>query len=438
MRIGVGMIVAALTGGVLVVAGVPARGDEAATPAPQPLTITKQAYYTYSLGAAVPRILASRFPPQAVCLVIAPACGTQLQPLTGPVNQLVQSNPPDKVVPVEPVQPLVPSGTLPSSVMAGARRYESAIKFDVPTLPGDQKFKTFVVQLKETQPTFHADSPLFRHAVLAFLAAIESAAAGKPPPQDEFLGALAEQPITDRFVGVEACMILTPFSPGPNQPATAAPTDAKLNCVLGANGRRDANGIWSFDLTLAANAWVSGAIPNEGIILRPIAPPNLAYGDADLSSFEQVTFVGAGQSGAPMVAMATESKPKPVEFRTLPSSPPVAPPLFVEGVQATASGPQTFTETIPGTEGVTTPVALGTTPAPSVGRSIGLAAPASKSSPVTEWWVWLLVPLLLGGVWLTTQALTAEAAVAVDRSGAMSRLIARRRAEAALYDLHDR
>ena len=50
---------------------------------------------------------------------------------------------------------------------------------------------------------------------------------------------------------------------------------------------------WTFDLTFAVQAWTEGTdgdvLPNQGIMLRPVGAPNLAYGDPDFSTNWQVS-----------------------------------------------------------------------------------------------------------------------------------------------------
>jgi len=192
---------------------------------------------------------------------------------------------------------------------------------------------------------------------------------------------------------------------------------------ISANGKVE-DGEWVFDLTLAANAWTEGKMANNGLLLRPVLPPNLAYGDPDLSTFDQVVFYSpqstTNPAQLPAFIMTTKEKSKPVTTSA------------TRTVQSQVLGAQeTFDETFGSIDDAMTPIDAGPAPAPEPEPEVQAAIPALSGSPVTAWWTWLLLPILLGGIFMTTQALTAEAApVTTERAGAMTRLIeARRRGE---------
>lgn len=391
----------------------------------EPLEIDKQAYYTHTLGEAAPPILTNQFPPQVVCLLVPDLCTEELEPITQPGNDLVQENQPEDTVPALAPTGLAFPGDLPTSILAGAPRHEAALKFTLPEVPDNHEIDEFKVFLTETQPTFHTGSPAFRQTMLALLALSQEDPSELQNIPDEDLLA------TDEFTGVEACTITEPFEEGPSQEGEASPSsNDDLNCIFGANGQRvvgsdGENTYWVFDLTLAANNWLEGDLDNEGILIRPIRPPNLAYGDPDLSTSQQVTFEGEAEEGdaeaqavAPAATLTTSEKSDPIALggTTQPPSSQSATPA------ATPRTPSGGTEVFGSPEA--TPVDRGGS-VPSSGTQ--QAAPAGSSDPVTSPVVWLLLPIFIGAMYLTSEALAAEAAPTVERSGAMTRLLRARR-----------
>lgn len=381
----------------------------------QTVTPTATAYYTHAAGEAAPGVLVDEFPPAVVCLLVPEACGADARQVTEPLAGAV---PPPDAVPEAPVQP-VPPGTLPVATLAGATRYESAIAFELPAIPTDHQVDRFVLRLVETDPTFSLDSPAFRQAVLAAFVSFEQ----QEPAQEQFEKVLEANPADDQFLGVEACPIIEPFQPGENQPATAVPA---TDCILGANGTRTEDGAWEFDLTLAADAWHQGNIPAEGVLLRPISAPNLAFGDPDLSTNEQVTFA-ASADDPPAVAAASSERPEPITFAPGPGTSDrtgsVAPDRG--GPVAVARPPVTDRSGRRAGEQPAPDVAAPADGAPSGGPATGPSA--EQPQPRNLWWYWLSVPGLLGGMFVTGRALTAPGdAVAPRGGGALTRLVQQR------------
>lgn len=420
------LLTTALAGGPFATALAQQEGDDGPGPdEAEPLEIDKQAYYTHTLGEAAPPILTNEFPPQVVCLLVPDLCTEQLEPITQPGNDLVQENQPEDTIPALAPTGLAFPGDLPTSVLAGALRHEAALKFSLPEVPDNHEIDEFKVFLTETQPTFHTDSPAFRQTVLALLAFSQGDSSELQNIPDEDLLA------TDEFTGVEACAITEPFEEGTSQGGEASPSsNDDLNCIFGANGQRvvgsdGGDTYWVFDLTLTANAWLEGDIANEGILIRPIGAPNLAYGDPDLSTSQQVTFEGEPEEGdaeaqavAPAAVLTTSEKSDPVVLGGTtqpPSSQPAAP---APAPRTPSGGTEVFgsPEPMPADRG-------GSLPSSGTQQ----AAPAAASDPVTSPVVWLLLPIFLGAMYLTSEALAAEAAPTVERSGAMTRLLRARR-----------
>lgn len=407
------------------------------------LTVTKTAYWSRSLGHVAPRSLTDRFPPTVVCLVAPGFCNSPLAPALAGGDGVVQQAQPEAVVPSgDPFAEVMAGGKdhLPSGVIAGARRYLSALQFEVPTLPSDERVSKFEISLMPVPDvTFHFDSPGFRQAILAVLRLIQSEDPEAFMTELEKVGDDGHPIAQDEIpLGVEACPIVADFAweAGGNQNADNAPerdTDERsdagvvpkqVDCALGANGRVQ-DGKWFFDLSLAANAWAEGKLPNNGVLLRPVLPPNLAYGDPDLSTFDQVVFFSPTSAETddqkPMFTLVTKDRARPV------STVGAARSIDSQVLGASTTNTETFTEAFGGIDDVAPAV---DTPAPAVDTppQRGSTLPALSGTPITEWWVWLLLPMFLAGVYLTTQALTAEPAMAVaGRSGAMTRLIEARK-----------
>lgn len=448
LRLGLGMMVLAAAGAVVAAPFGIARAQEVEQE-PKPLEITRQAYWARSLGHVPPNVLVAHFPPTVVCLVAPDFCNSPLAPVLQGIDAQVVANQPETIVPgggpADVLAQVMVGGEdhLPTGVIAGARRYLSAVRFELPTIPSGHRVDRFELVLTPVSDfTFHFDSPGFRQAILAILRGIQTEDPGAFQQEFEKVGSDNHPMVNDEVpLGVEACPIVegVAWDEGSNQDAATAPerdnderrTNAEgesellpkqVDCILGANSKIE-DGKWVFDLTLAANAWAGGRMPNNGVLLRPVLPPNLAYGDPDLSTFDQATFFSPKSTDvpedAPQYVMATEEDSEPVRLGTSQTVQP----------QVLGAREETFTEVFGSVDQPATPLdAPARAAAPS---TQGGLVPALSGTPVTEWWVWMLLPLFLAGAYLISQALTAEPAMAfAERSGAMTRLIeARRRGE---------
>lgn len=441
MRLGALLMLLSLAGALLLATLSPAVAQEdEETPTVEP---EKTAQYSNpESDTYTPNTATEEVPPGVVCIVFSQVCGEETQTVTGPVNEQLDQG--QEQSQAAPVQPTPPEG-LTMSINQGEIRYTSGVRYPQPDVPESQRIDSYVLSFDQDNDfTFHSESPAFRQAALAAVAAV-----GAQDPevfQEEFQKALAEEPAnTEQVMGLEACPFTQPFE-ATEHPQTADRSELPRNedgtlaidCILGANGQYDEETqTWSFDLTLAANAWASGDAPAEGLYIRPTASENVAYGDPDPSTNAQVVLQPAARA-------ATES-----------SEPPPPPePLDSGGDSAAAPG----TDASSGATTTTTPSGAGNQPVfgqppsttssdeqPSVAEPAATAAPAEQQpaqqpaeqvqaageqAPTTPWWVWLLVPTFLGGAFMVTESLTAEAVVAAGggRSGAMTRLIEKRAA----------
>jgi hypothetical protein len=103
------------------------------------------------------------------------------------------------------------------------------------------------------------------------------------------------------------------------------PTDdygaANVACHLGGFGQFDPDtGIWTFDVTRAANAWASGELANNGLFLQPFITNYVGLGDEDPSTNAQVTF-----DATSVTVVATSAKASGGFVITPP--PPIVPPV---------------------------------------------------------------------------------------------------------------
>lgn len=451
-RIGAVMMASSLLTGAAVATLTPAVAEEAET---QDAAITKRGFYAAPLSDVIPQTVLKGFPPQVVCLVIVKSCTGQFhesQPeglkegygdLRGGVSDgmsEVQGRDPG-----EPASPIPPDHH-PVSITAGNARYRSAVLFELPSVAEGDQVDSFQLILKEAQPTGGISSPALRQAVLAFMTCARGCQG------DQFEKILTSEPVERAPLGIEACPIVDDPTTERNETdwqAERSQSEGELpaaDCVLGGSGQRQEDGTWVFDLTFAMEAWNDGELPNAGVLIRPQSAPNFAYGDPDSSFNKQVTFAPELQ-----YRIATSEEPAPID------NPFGSPSGGGEGFSGDGgtSGASTggssggFTTTGGSTGGN---VSTFSAPADSAGGDSapvvaesggGDGAPAAsgfdsepvaagnEEGPGSAWYVWLLVPVFLGGMWMTAQTLTAEPqAVAAGRSGAMTRLLERQQAGA--------
>ncbi len=394
----------------------------------QPLEVTSTAYWTYPASDALPATLTSEFPPGVVCILAPELCPESIEPVgeqvEGALGTAEESEP-------NPPEDPVPPDSLPVGIQNGAERYEAAARFEIPATSGEQVDR-FIVVLTEKQPTYHSSSPAFRQAVLAALTCAREC------EQEQFQKTLEKDPAESAVIGVEACPFTAAFEEGPSQtpPAEGQPVD----CLYGGNGTRvpGTEGIWLFDLTFAAGAWADGSLANNGVLFRAAGAPNLAYGDPDPTTTAQATFE------ATAIAAAIETSP------AQPDPEPFAPAPDTSGSDDSFSGSSSggfssapsggvSSDSFASAPAMTTDEAAS---APQVAEPAPAGAGELATAPVagvvddtaagSAWWIWLLVPIFAAGSWLTAQSLTAEVALgtARERSGAMTRLIARNQGSA--------
>ncbi|MEX2503757.1 MAG: hypothetical protein WD378_02835 [Egicoccus sp.] len=430
----------------------PDPGAEAAAPAGAPLEVEASTLYVSPTTDAIPPTLRNQFPPSAVCVVQPDLCPESADPLRkGVVDGMKAVNDNEQPSPVQPVPP----DTAAVSFLGGQTRYQTAIRFVVPDVPAGQEIVSFTITVPQSQPSYEAGSPAFRRAVLAVFETI-----GPQDPAilaDGLAAALEEDPVEvdPGLIGIEACPLLSEFTPGgapQASPDTALPQREEgeqkvvdVDCIFGTNAVRAEGENWVFDLTFTAAAWASGELENHGLLLRPIGAPNLAFGDPDTSTTAQVAL----DLAAVTAAMETAEPAPPVDG--LPAE--GAPPAEVAdaglggggfddggfddsggfddgGFEETGGGLADvgdFEETPLTDDGGVAPGAEVADPAADEAPQAAVV-PAAEEGPAQPWWVWLLVPIFVGGAYATSQALTGAAGAGTGAAGggALSRLMARR------------
>jgi hypothetical protein len=395
-------------------------GDETTEPA----KVEKEAYYTAPANGAVPATLTKELPPGIVCIVIPQVCGTTLAPVTGPLGSVVApvtaTPTPDYTGP-QSVEP----NTLPVSLLGGKSRYTSYLKFALPSIPSGSLLDRFDLVLTEAQVSYALESPAFRAAVLAGLEAYETKS---PEAFVTYLGSVANQtnPLaTTKITGIELCAVTAAFPAGPSQDASTQPA---RDCIFGANGVRDeASKTWTFDISLLAQAWLDGSTPNVGVYLGPLGADNLAFGDPDTSTNWQVSLGGQKSATPPQVRYAySEGFGEDEPLEDLSSSVDLDSDLggdgFVPSVD-TFSGSSFDPSVSTGASlgGGRVPAATATPTATVPGRV--RATLAGESRPTTPWWLWLLLPLGLGGSYAFGRSVDQEPPAARAGRGALTRLM---------------
>lgn len=396
-------------------------GPATAATVQQPATVTREAYFTHPITQATPPLLRNGFPPATACLVaglvgVPQVCGSEIQQVAALLG-LTDGLP----IPITPdgdlAQPIALPGTTPVGMLGGQQRYASLIQVAVPPLPDGERYGSFELVLHQDGFNFAIESPALRDLVLQVVAQLES---DRDPTKvtDALTRALTgEVPLaTDTITGIEACPITENWNAGRAQGASLDGTRLPdTSCLTGSTGSFDAaTGTWTFDLTFAVQAWTEGAdggppLANEGIMLRPVGAPNLAYGDPDLSTNWVVSLADSTTGNAAL-------RPS-IRYTTVPDDDGVVvdPDTSLDFPSDPISGGDVDLGPLPSdTGGTGGEVALPDRPPTAV---------ASRGTePHTPGWVWIALPLGLLGAYLFEQSLRATPAATRRRPGALSRL----------------
>jgi hypothetical protein len=431
----------------------------------EPLEISASTLFVSPPTDALPPTLTGSVPPAAVCVLQPDLCPDSLDPVrSGVTGGIATAQEQARDFPVQPV----PADSAAVSYFGGVPRYQTAILFDTPAVPDGEDVMRYELTFSQGQPSYDANSPSFRRAVLG---AFEAIAAQDPAKFGEGLAAaLSEEDAIDtsKIISIEACPLLDEFVPGgapqasddselPQQPADGDDdkTEPAIDCTFGGNGVYDEEAdVWRIDLAFTAQAWADGEIENHGVLLRPIGAPNLAFGDADTTTNAQLVL----ELTEVTASMETAEAFDPGDFGDFDS--PAAgggEAAFADddfggddfggGDDFAADGAGDFAAGGGDDFG-----AVGDSPdfdgdeefaadAPEVADGLGAgdgdstaldaqAARPAGSEAFTPWWVWLVAPLLIGGAYLTGSVVMTPAAVgaAPGGGGALTRMLEKRAA----------
>lgn len=461
-RIGVALMASSLLVGVVAAPAAVAEGELPEDR--QEVTVEREGFWNADYTKYTQNAVTKQFPPEAVCLVQPQACffpeddspqgqvgavgNTLFQTLDTQERELLTAlDEADQGLP--PVDP-VPPDSLPVSVAFGQANYRSAVDLELPAIPNGEEVDSFTMVLTQAQPTYSVESPLFRQAVLAALTCVsenpesplgrctqeefEKLANSCPDAEDGVPCLVYDKPLT-----VEACPIIGEWEAALSQDEDNLPEVDCLYSAVGTPVEVDGSTFWVFDLTFAAQAWYAGDIKENGILLRPGAADNLAYGDPEPTYSKQVTFANVVE------AAVTSSEPPP-------PPPPFTAPTFDSGSSGsfdtggfgsdTGSGGFSAPASSAPFSSPTTSTPMADAPAVSDSAPVEQPATAGAEQPVTlaagtplgqptsPWWLWAMVPMFLAGAWLLSRSLTetAAAATATRGGGAMTRLLERQAA----------
>lgn len=387
-----------------------------------PATISREAYFTNPLTQITPPLLRNGFPPATACLVAglvgAPqVCGTEVQQISSLLG--LSDGLPVLVTPDGDIaQPLVVPGTTPVGMLGGQQRYTSLLQLAIPPLPAGQRYGEFQLVLKQSGVNFALESPALRDVVLQIVAQLED-----QDPQkitDAIVRAVSgEVPLaTQSITGIEACPITQTWNGGPAQAASLDGSRLPdVNCLTGTTGVFDPKtSTFTFDLSFAVKAWTEsegGAAPmaNEGILLRPLGAPNLAYGDPDLSTNWIVSLADSTAAAGLRPVIRYTTVPDETDLVT-DTIPPIDLPPGGGGTDGGSGGLD-----LP-----SVPTTGGGTGAPAGGDRPVVRTTAFESESHTPGWVWIAIPLGLAAAYIFEQSLSATPAAARRRPGALSRL----------------
>lgn len=393
-------------------------------------TVSREAYFTYPITQTAPPVLRKGFPPATACLVAGLAgvpqiCGDRAQQIAALLG-LTDGIP----IPITPdsdlAQPIALPGTTPVGMFGGQPRYVSLLALNLPPLGAGERYGQFELVLHEDGFNFAIESPALRDVVLQIVAqlseqdpakisaAITRALTGEVP--------LAAQTVT----GIEACPITQEWNAGRGQSASLdGERLPSVDCVAGTTGTFDEKTrTWRFDLTFAVQAWTEGTdgepLPNQGIMLRPVGAPNLAYGDPDFSTNWVVSLADSSTTDAslrPRVSYTTVVDDSGVV--TDPSGEVDLPGL--DDVEL----PDDFAGDV-SLDGDDVTVDGGAGGDDTGGRGTVRPRTVASQKASTPGWVWFVLPLAVVAAYMFDQSLAATPAALRRRPGALTKLEMRR------------
>ena len=412
----------------------------------------KTAFYTSPTSALTPGTLTDS---TIQCIVIPESCTPDAQAITGPVLGGVVAGLEGLDTATEPVPQPVPPGALPVGLLNGNQRYSSAVQIGPPTVAEGKTVSDYTISFQMSSASFAVESPAFREFVLAVVA---QAGTGGPEMFETFFGNVTAGEtdlLTQNITGLEACVIAEPWEAGDNQPVREQPEIDIFYCSPRAEP--DDNNIVTFDMTFPAQDALTDDEQfkldwSNGILIRPLAAQNLAYGDADYST-NYYAYLEPLDANPPTTEFTQVDKPEPI---------PVSPGNNTNTGGSTGgstSGSSGSSGSTGGTSGgrgsssssssgssssnrPSSPAASGTTsttaaqPAPAAESGVTSAVQDNTSSVADEAFApvneesagsfpiaWILLPMMLGGAFWYGRVLDGAPVTAAVRSGAMTRLL---------------
>ena len=421
---GIGLVLVSLAGMLMPVL---AQSD-GSVPKQEPAKVEREGYFTAPSDGAVPATLTNELPPGIVCILIPQVCGSQTQPIAGPLGGATAPVRNADIPDYQAEQPVEPN-TLPVGMLGGKPRYTSYLKFALPAIPAGSLIDRFDLVLTQSDVSYALESPAFRQAVLAGLVTYQTRS---PAAFTQFVGQVANQttPLaTARPTGIELCAVTQPWKGEASQNAATQPAK---DCIFGANGVYNAAAdTWTFDLSLLAQAWLDGTTPNEGVYLGPIGAENLAFGDPDTSTNWQVSLNGGATEAPPEIRYAfsagfgDDATLEDFDAELALEDFDLGGGEIVPSVDTfgTAFDPSVETSTFADAEDTTRTPATAV-PAGETATGPVRAQLAGESRPTTPWWLWLLLPLGLGLAYAYSRSLEEAPPAGRAGAGALTRLMA--------------
>lgn len=410
----------------------------------------KTAYFTSPTSQLMPGTIAVQ---QAQCILVPESCTPDAQQITGPVIGGVGSAQGGTNTATAPAPEPVPPGDLPVGLLNGNQRYASAIDIGPPDVTDGKVVQEYLLSFQMSSLSFSLESPAFREFIEVTLTQSSS---GSPQDYGTLLQAIAtqEQPaFTTDFPGLEACLIIEPWEAGEDQPREAQPEIDFFYCSPRAEP--DENDVVTFDLTFLAADHHAGFINWEhGLLIRPLAAQNLAFGDADYTT-NYYAYLENPSENPPSAEVSEADEPTPV-----PTTPPGTNNGSGGGSGSSGSGGSGSSSgggrgssgsgsTSSGTSGSRPSSPAASSPATSavpptgdsgavesaVGDPVATALDAEDPfAPVAEEAeepssfpiAWLLLPMMIGGAFWYGRVLDGAPVTQVVRAGAMTRLLRER------------
>ena len=392
-------------------------------------TVSREAYFTYPITQTTPPVLRKGFPPATACLVAGLAgvpqiCGDRAQQAAALLG-LTDGLP----IPITPdgdlAQPNALPGTTPIGMFGGQPRYVSLLALNLPPLAAGERYGAFELVLHEDGLNFAVESPALRDLVLQTVSQLS-----EQDPQkvsDAITRALSgEVPLaTQTITGIEACPITEEWNAGRGQGASLdGERLPNIDCVAGTAGVFDEKTrTWRFDITFAVQAWTEGTdgevLPNQGIMLRPVGAPNLAYGDPDFSTNWVVSLADSSNADPALLPKISYTTVVDENASVLdPSGDVDLPGLDDTGDFAFPDDGSLGGGTDVVIDGGEVDVNGGGGDGTVEPRTVGVA----RSRASTPGWVWFVLPLTVILAYMFDQSLSATPAALRRRPGALTKL----------------